>query len=723
MVTQRRTNLFPGIQSRIVIPYVLIVLLIAGLGIFITTRLVASSLQERFTNQLVDSAAAASNQLVEIENNQLATLRLMTYTDGVARSVAEQDPVALRDLLLPIATNQGMESVHVFDSTGYPLIAFDAPRATPRDPNAPTITTLNHADLLAMPIVSRVLEHNTDAQGDKFVQIDISRRMLWMSAPILEDDEALVGGMIVGVSLQNVVTQLGEQSLSDVILYGADGTLLAHTFGQGGEALRLDAPTFARLIEETRRASPLMDISVQGRSFQVLYTPLTVRQTAQGLMSVALPSNFIVERSSTSRDLFAVLFFAMFASVILVGVFIARTITIPVARLVETTRAITGGDWSRRVKLGIPDELGELGNSFDAMTERLVAQNQQVNALYRDQKQETARLDAVFTSISEALFVLDGGGHIALKNRNAEALVAALRPHPAAQQQVMTLLAQPQALETAHNVELHNRVFRVQASPINVTDNEALGYVVVFQDITALIETERIKDDLVMQMSHELRTPLSAVRGYFDLIQMVDANRLSDQGQQFSTLVTENLTVLERMINEVIDVSAVVSNHFHLNVAMVDLNGLLNARVTEWEPTMDTRDLSISLHTPPTPIRLHADEERLGQVIDHLLRNAYSYSLPGGHVTVAAEAKGQYVTITVIDQGVGIGEDEVDKVFERMYRGRSAEAGPTDARGLGLGLYLSKHIIEAHRGSIHLESALHTGTTVTIRLPATEHWS
>lgn len=719
MVTRRQAHLFPGIQSRIVIPYVLIVLLIAGLGIFITTRLVASSLQERFTNQLVDSAAAASNQLVEIENNQLATLRLMAYTDGVARGVMERDAAVLRTLLLPIAANQGMEAVHVFDTAGYPLIAFESPQPMPR-PSGAASSTLTHADLLALPIVSRILERSTDEQGDKFVQIDIPRRMMWMSAPITDASETLVGGLIVGVSLPSVVMQLGDQAFSDVILYGADGTLLVHTFGQDVEALRLDAPTFARLSEETQRASPLADIIVQGRSFQVLYTPLRVRQTTQGLLSVALPSNFIVERSSTSRDLFALLFFAMFASVILVGVFIARTITVPIARLVETTRAISGGDWSRRVQLGIPDELGELGNSFDAMTERLVAQHQQVNQLYRDQKQETARLDAVFSSISEALFVLDGEGGVRLRNRNAEALTTSLHPHPAAQQQMMTLLAQPQALETPRNVELHHRVFRVQASPITAADNEALGHVVAFQDITALIETERIKDDLVMQMSHELRTPLSVVRGYFDLIQMVDGNRLSDQGLGFSALVTENLTILERMINEVIDVSAVVSNHFHLNVGPVDLNSLLETHVAEWEATMETRELTISLHTPTTPIRLPADDERLGQVIDHLLRNAYSYSLPGGHVTVTAEAKGRHVLIIVSDQGVGIGEDEVEKVFERMFRGRSAAAGPTDARGLGLGLYLSKHIIEAHRGSIHLESALNTGTTVTIRLPATE---
>jgi two-component system sensor histidine kinase VicK len=91
--------------------------------------------------------------------------------------------------------------------------------------------------------------------------------------------------------------------------------------------------------------------------------------------------------------------------------------------------------------------------------------------------------------------------------------------------------------------------------------------------------------------------------------------------------------------------------------------------------------------------------------------------LPGGLIEIRAEVHGSSIAISVLDSGVGIGPDEVEKVFERMYRGRSADAGPTDARGLGLGLYLSKRIVEAHQGAIKLESQLNFGTIVTVELP------
>jgi signal transduction histidine kinase len=721
MVVQQR-GLFPGIRSRIVVPYLLIVLLITGLGLFITTRLVASSIQERFTNQLVDSASAASNMLVQIENTHLATLRLMSYTDGVASALVEGDLERVGSLLRPIAANGGVEQVIVFDPAGYPLLGFES-RPPPSSASAsPLVTTPTHAELLAWRMVRNVLDQKIDQWGDKFAQIDPARRMLYVSAPITDTDGELVGGLVSGVSLATVARELSEQSLSGIVLYDQAGAVLAHTFVGDTSQLDLTAERAADLSADTPQTAPLADVDVDGRPFQIMYATLRLRGEGVGLLGVTLPSNFIVERSSTSRNVLGLLFSGVFVSVILIGFVISRTITGPVIRLVETTRAIRGGDWSRRVGLSIPDELGELGNSFDAMTEQLVLRNQEISQLYQAQVQETARRDAVLTSISEALFVLDNPGpnqaaQITLKNANAEHLLGSVRANLAETRLLTDLLAKPDELREPHTVALSERVFRAQAAPIMDNRSLTLGYVVTLQDITALVETERIKDDLVMQMSHELRTPLSAVRGYFDLIQMFDAQHLSEQSQQFAGLVGDNLTILERMINEVIDVSAVVSNHFHLNQAQVDLNRLLEARVNHWQPQMENRELTISLRLPTPALTVYADEERLAQVLDHVLRNAYSYSLPGGHVSVSAEEGQQHVTICVADQGVGIAEDEIEKVFERMYRGRSAEAGPTDARGLGLGLYLSKYIVEAHRGEIRLESELGKGTTLILTLP------
>src|SRR5258706_1705780 len=131
MESKRKTRFYPGIRTRIVLPFLLVVVMVAGLGIFITTRLVAGSIQERFSNQLADSAVASSNALVEIERKQLETLRLMAYTDGIADAVTNHNLAALDERLRPVAANARLDHVVIFDKDGHGLQQFyraaDAP--------------------------------------------------------------------------------------------------------------------------------------------------------------------------------------------------------------------------------------------------------------------------------------------------------------------------------------------------------------------------------------------------------------------------------------------------------------------------------------------------------------------------------------------------------------------------------------------------------------------
>jgi signal transduction histidine kinase len=114
---------------------------------------------------------------------------------------------------------------------------------------------------------------------------------------------------------------------------------------------------------------------------------------------------------------------------------------------------------------------------------------------------------------------------------------------------------------------------------------------------------------------------------------------------------------------------------------------------------------------------IEADYKAMDILIENLMHNAYHYTLPHGQVQVRMERTTEVMTVKIIDSGVGIDEDEIDQVFEQLYRGRSADAGPTDARGMGLGLYFAKYIVEAHGGVINLYSERNVGTEVSFTLP------
>jgi two-component system sensor histidine kinase VicK len=706
---------YPGINARIVGPFLLLIIVISGIGVFTVTRLVAGSVQERFSNQLADSANAATNSIVDIEQQQLATLRLMSFTDGMSDAIKARKTGDLDQWLRPVAANAGIDEVIVFDNTGRGIYHLKrVGDEISRQYNAQLPPPLDQ-----WRSVQNVVKSSADGIGDKFLDI-IGRApnvVFYTSAPVIDGSGGLVGGISVGLTANRVAERVGRQALSGVTLLTSHGEVLATTLRTAPDALALRSAQADRLVSAVNTSSPIEEINLSGTPYQMLYAPLRLRNEQVGLLAVALPSNFIVERSSTSRDILGVLFSLLFAGVTALGLLTARSITRPVARLVETTRAIRSGDLTRRVKLRTPDELGELGVSFDHMTDQLVKRNQKIKKMYLEQLQETARREAVLTSISDAVIVQDSAGQVLWQNGSAETLLKRIKPHREAMQEFMRLYRQPTRLTEARTVTLLDQHLSVLAMPVCMQSGELLGHVIVFRDITPLVEAERLKDELILQMSHELRTPLAAARGYIDLVRMFDQSNISEQSIGFVDNAVTSLDTLERLINQVIDVSAVVSDRFRLNIEQFNLVDVLWEQVTTWTPLLGGRELTLSTLIETAAIPIEGDRTRLEQVLDHVLRNAYSYTLPGGSIDLYARSEKHHAVIVITDSGVGIAPDEIDKVFERLYRGRSADAGPTDARGLGLGLYLSRRIVEAHGGTIHLESQIDVGTTATITLP------
>jgi len=721
---------YPSVNTRIIVPFLLAIITIAAVGIFTVTRLVAGSIQERFTNQLVASANSATNSIVDIENEHLNTLRLMVFTEGVAEAIRAGDADSLDTWLRPVAATRVADEVMIVDNQGEVLLyltRLDTPLVVQYgEPTPPDISSWENAQA--------TLSGETDGIGDKFVDViptvlepgtDNERRSgtIYFNAPVVttDDEQAVVGAIIVGLRMDNLVIQISQQALSSVTLFGFDGDVLATTYRATVDEIddNLDLPPneVDVIFEDVMSDSPIRPVVLDETDSQVLYAPFMLRSEQYGLIGVGLPSNYIVEQSGASRNLFGLIFGVFFVVVAALGIFIARTITTPIERLVNTTRAIREGDLSRRVEMRPRDELGELGVSFDNMTDQLVHRNREISTLLEQQVQETAQRQAVLTSISDAVIVQDLNNTVIMSNGTAQQVQHVVEQRPPEIRLLRDLLSAPERLNQPRVVNLADRYLSVLATPVTMSTTEILGYVIVFRDITAIIQAEQLKDEMVLQMSHELRTPLGAVRGYVDLVKMMEEEKLSGQGKEFVEKARDNLLTLERLVNQSIDVSAMLSNRFTIDIETFNLAYLLGDLFTEWRPAMQLRDLQFTLVLPNNDMYIEGDTERVKELLDHLLRNAQSYTLPGGMVEIHAEITTNRAIISVADSGTGIGKDEIDQVFERMFRGKAADAGETDARGLGLGLYIAKQIVEAHGGEIIIESEIGLGTIVTVGLP------
>jgi PAS domain S-box-containing protein len=230
-----------------------------------------------------------------------------------------------------------------------------------------------------------------------------------------------------------------------------------------------------------------------------------------------------------------------------------------------------------------------------------------------------------------------------------------------------------------------------------------------------LRELDRMKDEFVALVSHELRTPLTSIRGYLELVLDGPAGDLTDEQRQFLTVVERNSDRLQRLVGDLLFVAQVDAGRLALELGQLDAAEVGAEAVEAARPAADQKGLELRL-IGDEHAELIGDRARLAQLVDNLVSNAIKFTPAGGHVDVAVRNVGGDVTIEVSDSGMGISTAEQERLFQRFYRTPSATSQAIP--GTGLGLAISKAIVDAHEGTIELESIEGRGTTFRITIPA-----
>ncbi len=356
-------------------------------------------------------------------------------------------------------------------------------------------------------------------------------------------------------------------------------------------------------------------------------------------------------------------------------------------------------------------------------------------------EQQIARLDAVIASAPDGLTVYDSEHRIIRMNSIAETLLGVKSGEPPmtladqmARLRAETREGKPFAVEEtpparALRGELVQNVVMVvhrpdgkalwmlvSAAPIRTADGALLGAVVAFRDITAQHELEEQREDMLRAISHDLRNPLSAVLGQAQLLE----RRLEKAGLQRERANAEAIITgaqrMNRMIQDLVDAARLESRQLRLNLQPVDLCAFIPDLLERLEPVMETRRVRLQIPEGLPPVS--ADPDRLERILSNLLSNALKYSPPGSEVTVSAQQRGDEIVTSVSDRGPGIPPEDIPKLFQRYAR---TTVGEARRDGLGLGLYITKGLVEAHGGRIWVESQVGVGSTFSFTLPVARH--
>jgi CheY-like chemotaxis protein/two-component sensor histidine kinase len=233
------------------------------------------------------------------------------------------------------------------------------------------------------------------------------------------------------------------------------------------------------------------------------------------------------------------------------------------------------------------------------------------------------------------------------------------------------------------------------------------------RDVSERAQLEQAKSDFVATASHELRSPLTSIKGFVELL-ATSPDGMSDRQREFVQIILRSTDRLVELVNDLLDVARIEAGHVEINRRAIDAGQAVREVVELIGPRVEAKQQTLRCHLGPAlPLAL-ADPARLRQIVANLLTNAHLYTPEGGRLEVSAEADGPWVKMSITDSGVGIPAEEVERVFDRFYRGSDGRTAP----GTGLGLSIVKSLVDLHEGRIEVSSRPGEGTTFTIRIPS-----
>ena len=560
----------------------------------------------------------------------------------------------------------------------------------------------------------------------------------------LEAESSLLSGDVAAAVLQGDVwaRAAGKRARARITVIASDGRVVA------------DSEESSRQMENHATRPEVVAALAKGDGYSLrfsrtvhrdlLYFARSFPQHDRGLLilRLAVPVQEVNQGFSQFRREF--LLGAAISLALSVGLAYlwARRITFPLRQMVGFARSVAQGELTRRLPVHSRDELGELAGALNAMAADL-------DGTLRRLEAEGQRVRTIMESMAEGLLVIDTRGRISLVNRAAEVMLAlkkgtalgqtpleAVRSHEL--DDLLEAAVQKSGGASAEITLTHprRRILAGTAVAIRDASGRIQGTVLVLRDVTQIKRLEEVRMEFVLNVSHELRTPLTAIRGYAETL--LD-HGLDDrvEARRFLEIIHRHTDRLAHLLNDLLDLSNIELERTSLSIRPVSLVDVARQAAAMLLPQAQRKAIQLITAVPAELPAVMADRDRLVQILVNLIDNAVKYTPEGGSVAVRAAvlsperaapsqqsdnsppeqaSPSPSIEVIVEDTGIGIPPKDLPRITERFYRvdkTRSRELG-----GTGLGLAIVKHLVQAHGGTLAIESDLGKGTCVRISLPA-----
>lgn len=572
--------------------------------------------------------------------------------------------------------------------------------------------------------------------------------------PVISPDGGLLGAIVSG----DIINDAPRLPFKTEQIVGKEVEV---AITQGGERISsslsgetpLRASISSEIFDKLKTGRPFRgEAMIADKPYQTAIDPIkNFRGEVIGTLSVAMSKENVNRiRRENLRSILASVLVGIFLSLCLAFI-VARRLTGPLRELTGGVRKIESGDLTHHVAIDQMDEVGMLAKSFNSMSDSLLERdriigentkelqrlNEQLEKKVTERTTELrigmGRLEAILTSMAEGVVVTDHENRVILCNPSAQKIFD-LIPHRILNQRIEDIcdtggfcvlldyirqIRETGGHTTIREGEAHakGKELKINISPLLDEDGEFAGVVMSFRDATLEEEVDRMKTEFISTVSHELKTPLTSMKGSLQFI-MTKGKWLTEMERELLLVCMRNTDRLIRLINDILDISKIEAGKVEFSLKPQKMEGLVNYAVEEISGFAMNLNVAIENKVESDLPTVYGDHDRLIQVLTNLLSNAVKFSPEGKTVQVTAERDGNYVAVSVTDQGKAIQWSDRDKLFKKFQQLHAV--GAVSGGGTGLGLAICKEIIEMHHGRINYQESADGGNVFTFTVPILE---
>lgn len=530
--------------------------------------------------------------------------------------------------------------------------------------------------------------------------------------------------------INNLINDYSGSLVTKLSIIDTDSTTLAlsDNTSQGlvGQLTDDDSARNA-VIQGQSTSQQIIDPATNERRYKVTEPVYSSEDNSTIIGAVNLESN--IETVYSEVDEITIVFIqasllAIVISLILANI-VSRAFTKPIIEMQEQTKKIADGDYSGALTVYGSDELGKLSALINDLSDDVSSAQESIES-------ERRRLDSVLTNMTDGVLATDRRGKITIVNPMGERLLNVTKEE-IENEDIRDVLkidnqVKLRSLVTTDNERLietgemfEGLLLRATFSVIQRDSGFISGYVCVLHDVT---EQQRINDErkqFVSNVSHELRTPLTSMRSYIEAL-ADGAWENPELAPRFLKVTQDETDRMIRMVQDLLHLSRIDTGKSQLNLEMIDIKELFDRVLSRFDMLINSNEYSDKTYSIDRQIMdetvfVEIDTDRFIQVLDNIMNNAIKYSPDGSKITgrIKHNKYTNRVEISITDQGIGIPQSDLNKVFSRFYRVDKARSRAMG--GSGLGLAISKEVVEQHGGNIWVRSEENVGTTVYISLP------